>query len=134
MSALMDTGSQVTCISESFYQYIKDIEPPMELPVVNVAVYTAIGKKPTPVKKQIRVDVMVGNQKINTVFLVILQLTSNIILGSDWMINKGVIIDLSTQSISIRGIRVPSELVLYGKSVPERSNVRGIMSLHIYKF
>ena len=124
LSALMDTGSQVTCISESFYQYIKDIEPPMELPVVDVAVYTAIGKKPTPVKRQIRLDVMVRNQKINTVFLVIPQLTSNIILGNDWMINNGVIIDFSTQSISIRGIRVPSELVLYGKSVPERLDVQ----------
>ena len=49
--ALIDTGSQVTAISESFYDKIKKHVKIRELPVANISVITAIGKKATCIKK-----------------------------------------------------------------------------------
>ena len=50
--ALVDSGSQVTAISEDFYSKIKKDKRILELPVTNITVSTAIGSKMMSVKKK----------------------------------------------------------------------------------
>ena len=52
VSALVDTGSQVTCISEEFHDYLMQHGDILELPVTNCSLLTAIGKKPTRIKNK----------------------------------------------------------------------------------
>lgn len=53
--ALVDTGSQVTVISDVFYKYLLHHGEIMELPVSHVMLFTAIGKKTTSVKNRFHV-------------------------------------------------------------------------------
>lgn len=68
--ALIDTGSQVTAISETFYEKIKDVKKFHELPVSSI-VATAIGKKGTSVEKQVLFDFFIRNYCSSFIFLVI---------------------------------------------------------------
>ena len=43
--ALIDSGSQVTAISEILYERLKEDKKLLELPIANVTVSTAIGKR-----------------------------------------------------------------------------------------
>ena len=49
--SLIDTGSQITCISEKNYEYLKLHGKMNEFPVSNMFLSTAIGKKTTTIKK-----------------------------------------------------------------------------------
>ena len=46
--AILDTGSQVTAVSEMFDQKLKNKKKILEMPVSNIVVSTAIGKKVRP--------------------------------------------------------------------------------------
>lgn len=84
VDALIDTGSQVTCISETLYQQLKDDRVLRELPVNNVQVVSAVTKKCTAVRKQVLLEIIIDGYKTNYVFLIIPYLTSEMILGNDW--------------------------------------------------
>ncbi|XP_043480161.1 uncharacterized protein LOC122509901 [Leptopilina heterotoma] len=60
-SSLIDTGSQITAVSEEFYNYLKKYYQVLELPVSSVVLFTAIGKKSTPIKKQIMCKLTIGD-------------------------------------------------------------------------
>ena len=60
--ALLDTGAQVTCISEKFYNNLSNSNI-REMPTSNVYITTAIGKKPITIKKQIFVEIRVNEDK-----------------------------------------------------------------------
>lgn len=51
-SALIDSGSQITCISEVVYRSLLSIGMIRELPVSNVLVMSAIGRKTTTVRNR----------------------------------------------------------------------------------
>ena len=123
VSALFDTGSQITCMSEQFYIYLKKLNKLLELPVANVVVLTAVKERPTPVRKQVMLEVVVGGRRVSTVFLVIPHLSSHLIIGSDWMSHMGLVIDFSCQSMTINGEVITPELVSFGRAPPERLNV-----------
>ena len=42
---LLDSGSQITCISETFFKYLNEIAKMSVFPVSNVMVSPAFGKK-----------------------------------------------------------------------------------------
>lgn len=73
--ALIDTGSQITAISEEFYKYLQLHGELTEMPVSNVMLYTAIGRKPTAIKKQIFYNLIIGDKKYPTCFLVVPRLS-----------------------------------------------------------
>lgn len=83
VKVLVDTGSQITCISEEFYLKLKRLYNLNELLVSNIYVSSAIGKKTTTVKRQILFDAFIGNIRCRNVFLVVPYLTSDGILGND---------------------------------------------------
>ena len=123
VSTLFETGSQVTCISEQFYNYLAKISKLTELPVANMVVLTPIKDKPTPVRRQVMLDVVVGTFKISTVYLVIPHLSGNLIIGRDWMSRQGMVVDFANRSLTVNGENISPEFVSFGKNPLERLNV-----------
>lgn len=78
-SALLDTGSQITAMSDTLYEYLKKYNNITELPVSNVVLLTAIGKKGTFVKKQVLCELQIGELKYQTSFLVVPNLSNALI-------------------------------------------------------
>lgn len=68
VSALLDTGSVVTCVSDGLYNELRRDEQVHELPVANVSVVTAVGRKTTPINKQILVVLEIEGIRVETVF------------------------------------------------------------------
>lgn len=121
VSSLIDTGSQITAVSEDFYKYITLHGKVTELPVSNLSLFTAIGKNPTTIKKQIMVEIAIGDKKYSTGFLVVSKLSNSIILGNDWFLTNNVIIDYKNCGIAINEFRVPCDFIRFDKSVSENS-------------
>lgn len=104
--ALIDTGSQVTAISEELFNQLEAKNKLYTLPVSNVIVIPAIGKKATTVKKQVLLEMVIDNQKLDYPCLVIPHLANQIILGNDWLLRNNVIINYNNRSIEVNCIRV----------------------------
>lgn len=120
IASLVDSGSQITCISEKLYQFLNSKFKLNELPVNNVLILSAIGRKATPVKRQILLDIYLGTLAIRTVFLIIPHLTNDIILGNDWLSANKVILDYGLQMVCINGMSVDPQLFSYGRKSSEQ--------------
>ena len=118
--SLLDTGSQVTAMSEKFYEKLKSKRKLLEMPVSNILVSTAIGKKSTSVKKQILVEFEIDGFKGSQVCIIIPYLSSEVILGNDWNLKNGIIINYNSQSIQIRDKQIASSAVLFERSVSDK--------------
>lgn len=68
---LIDSGSQVTCVSESFFNHLRVNGEILILPVSNIVIVPAIGRKQTPVKHQAFFDLEIGECRIVFPFLII---------------------------------------------------------------
>ena len=66
--ALIDSGSQISAISEDFYHKLKKSKNLNVMPVSNVTVSTAIGKKSTNIRWQIFLEIEIGYHKISHIF------------------------------------------------------------------
>lgn len=71
MLILLDSGSQVTAISEDFYKQLTSQNKLSTLPVSNLYVTTAIGKKTTTIKYQAFLEIKIESRKSNYPFLVV---------------------------------------------------------------
>ena len=80
--ALLDTGSQITCISEDYYKKLLANIRLTELPASNIHVATAIGKKATTIRKQVFLDFNMNGDKFTYSFLVVPYLSTEITLDT----------------------------------------------------
>lgn len=110
---LIDTGSQITALSEEFYKYMQLHGHFTELLVSSISIFTAIGMKATSIKKQIVYEVLIGNVKYLTCFLIIPNLSCPGIFGNDWFIKNKVIIDYLNCSIKINERLIPNSEVFF---------------------
>lgn len=125
VQVLIDTGSQITAISEDCHNYLILHGKFVELPICNITLLTAIGKKPTTIKKQVSCSVIIDDQIINTHLLVVPRLSNPIILGNDWLLKNKGIINYEKCEILINGIRIIDRSVNFGKIInKEIKNVR----------
>ena len=82
--ALIDTGSEITCISESFFENNKNKFKNCEiLPIVGMSVVGATGVKPVKLKHQLYADLNLNEETYSSVFIIIPKLNKNCILGAD---------------------------------------------------
>lgn len=65
VEALIDTGSQITCISEALYVRIRNKVAIRELPVSNIQIMSAVTRKCTQVRKQVFLEMTIDNIRIN---------------------------------------------------------------------
>ena len=102
IESLLDSGSNTTCISEDL---LAQLNPSIikTLPVTNLFMQGAFkGKRTIRVKQQISVRIQIGNFDCNTVFLVILRLCREIIIGSNWLLRNGAVIDYEKREFRVK--------------------------------
>ena len=100
-TALIDTGAEVTCLSEEFLN--KNIERFREcpmLPINGVTLKGPMGGKAVRQNKQIYVDLQLPNCLIQTIFLVVPKLSRPCIIGIDLLDHLRSKIDLDSKTIS----------------------------------
>lgn len=117
VDALVDTGSQVTCISEALYVKIKNGIAIKELPVSNIQIMSAVTKKCTAVKKQVLLEMSIDGVKINYVFLIIPYLTSEMILGNNWLQDQKAVVNYFTNTIQLWGRDLGVGTVSFGRAL-----------------
>ena len=82
--ALIDTGSEITCISENFFENNKNMLKNCKiLPIVGTSLVGATGVKPIKLKHQLYADLNVNNETYSCVFIIVPKLNKNCILGID---------------------------------------------------
>lgn len=101
ITALVDSGSEITCISEEIYEaFIKPNKPPM-LPVKARVIKGAFGTKSKRITKQILLKVAIGNEEFDICFLIVQGLIRSCILGVDWLGKYQGTIDLQNNKLLI---------------------------------
>lgn len=136
VSALLDTGSQVTCISEEFFKQLNMKTNLETLPVSKVMVIPAIGKKSVTVRQQVFLELNLGNQKILYSCLVIPHLCNQLILGNDWLLKNHVIVDYKNRTLEVNGIRICRPIVSFDLDPLNKlvsSTREGITTIQIIK-
>lgn len=102
--ALLDSGSEVSCISDTFFNSLLSMSDDIvTLPVVGVTILGATNRRSKRVTKQVYLTVHSGVLSWNVVFLVVLELICDVILGIDWLTENAVNINFSTKIVSING-------------------------------
>lgn len=92
-----------------------------ELPVSNITLLTAIGKKSTTIKKQVACTICIDGKHFDINLLIVPRLSNMIIIGSDWLGDNRVIINYEVNKISIDGICVSKQAATFGKRPTENS-------------
>lgn len=84
INALIDTGCEITCMSEKFYEEnLHAFQKCPTLPVNNVLAHGATGGKPVKVKKQIYAQITIQNVQLDFVVLIVSNLAYEFIIGID---------------------------------------------------
>lgn len=84
--ALIDSGSEITAISEAFYLKNKGVlEDCPVLPVANTLISVAVGARKQRIKQQIYLPCQIGDVQLDITCLVIPNLNQDVILGCDWL-------------------------------------------------
>ena len=117
--SLLDSGSQITAVSEEFFKRLWERNELKILPVSNLFVTTAIGKKSTTIKQQVWLEVEIEGRSMGYPFLVIPYLTSTIILGNDWMSRNEVVLNYKNKVVEVAGRVVSGSSVSFGRDAPE---------------
>ena len=100
-STLIDTGAEVTCISEEFINKNRErFQECPTLPINGVTLVGPIGGKAIRLNKQIYADVQLPNHIIQVVFLVVPKLSRPCIIGIDLLDEFKSNIDLNNKTIS----------------------------------
>lgn len=85
--ALVDTGSDVTCISSAFWENsIRKLNEQVPLlPVKAVQIRGAIGQKSSKIQQMVLLPIAFDTVTIETSFLIVPNLVHSVILGFDWL-------------------------------------------------
>ena len=82
--SLIDTDSEITCISKNFFENNKNkLKNCKIFPIVSMSVVGATGVKPIKLKHEIYADLNINDEKYSCVFIIIPKLNKNCILGID---------------------------------------------------
>lgn len=103
LAALIDSGSEVTCINEEYYNKLKGTRVFPILPVASTHLRGAMGQLSTRVRFQVWLEfhITAVPQSLNHTFLVVKNLVRPIILGIDWLCKVNAQIDFAQNSMAI---------------------------------
>ena len=140
--ALLDSGSEVTCVSETLVNELVNKGKLVKLPVSNLSLCVAVGGKATTIKQQVQIACKIEEKSSEFPFLIVPGLATDILIGMDWLDAFGCIIDLENKRINLQGEYLPKGLVSFSASreskalcgMIKRDNARGspsmVLSLH----
>lgn len=118
--ALLDSGSQVTCIAERTFLYLKERVRFEELPMSNISICPAFGKKPLTIKKQVLMNIQIGDRDFPTIFIVVPKLVHPIILGADWLSENRFVLDFEKQEIYCNDSCLGDSYAGFGRSLVDK--------------
>jgi len=115
-NALLDSGATVSAISEDLFKILNQNSDPNTIPLfplTGILLTTALSHKTIKIKSQIYLNFHVQNYKTHGIFLVVPQLSTPLILGTDWLLENGVTIDYNSKEISLPSIKdnIPFKLI-----------------------
>lgn len=94
-------------MSEHLYHELQRNGRLVEIPVASVSVHGAVAGKKVTVKKQIQLSMQVCSQDVCFPFLVIPGLSMQLIVGIDWQMHFGMVIDCERERIKFKGEYLP---------------------------
>lgn len=98
--ALIDSGSQLSCMSKEFVDKLRVLKPDLaSMPVLNVTVVGALKGKGQTVKESVCVSLQIQDIIFDYVFVVVPSLVRDIILGCDWLTDYNILLDFSNEKI-----------------------------------
>lgn len=100
--ALIDSGSEVTAISEEFYESNEKLKLCAKLPLNGKIVKGALGTRSTTIKYQILCPVKIGDKIEHMIFLIIPKLGKSCIFGYDTIKDLSIIIDTDKEVLHFR--------------------------------
>lgn len=107
ITTLLDTGSELTCLSEEVYNSkIKELDPPT-LPLKALIIQGAFGTRSKRITRQILLNIEVGGKLFETCFLIVAGLIRPCILGADWLQNHNCILNFTGKHLEIHVNKEP---------------------------
>ena len=101
---LIDSGSDnITCVSERFYDMIKSHMKIPELPISNLGIFVAVGKKTINIRKKIQLTLKIHDFEVMYVFLVVPNLSTEMIFGIDILSKSEFIINFKEEIFELCG-------------------------------
>ena len=112
IQALIDSGSEISCIADSFYREHLSIFGKLHcLPVLGQAVRGATGARTVSIKRQVFIPTRFENgYKVDLIFLVVPFLNERCIIGYDLMKNLKLKLDSESNIINIGNNKTPINL------------------------
>ena len=129
---LIDSGSEITCISKEFYTEIQRENQIQVLPVSNLTVYVAVGKKNVRVTEKVYLTMLIWKLEISHSFIVVPGLSTEVIVGADWLKKHGGIINFKDEVLELQGQCIPRQLLVY-RSETENKDYASCQSLRIVR-
>jgi predicted aspartyl protease len=100
-TAILDSGSEVNLISQEIYEKLTKASTDIPvLPVENIVLVTAFGRRSNRIRIQAYVEFTIGADRFEQVFLVSSQLKNDVIIGCQFLKEFGVCIDFYKGAIS----------------------------------
>jgi hypothetical protein len=101
ISSILDSGSEVNLLSGSNYEKLikAGIKAP-ELPLENVVLVTAFGKRSQRIRRQALIEFTIGNDLFEGVFMITPQLNNEAIIGCNLLKEYGFNINFARESFS----------------------------------
>ena len=109
--ALIDSGSEVTCLSEEYYnKYVNIFKNKPTLPITGKIIKGATGVKSTRLIMQVLLQVRIGLINTNLVFIIVPKLVTNCILGYDSQKALSMVIDTDKEEIQLKNENIFEKL------------------------
>ena len=119
---MLDTGSEITCISQEFYEKHSNLfKSKPTFPICGKVVKGATGDKTTRLKRQVLLEVKLGNSHVSLIFIVVPKLIKECIIGYDTQKGLKMLIDTSREEIYMT-INHSDENVSYKETTLDKNN------------
>jgi hypothetical protein len=123
IQAILDSGSEVNLLSERAYEKLTQSGIDVQvLPVEHVVLVTAFAKRSKQIRHEALIEFTVGKYLFESVFMISSRLTSDAIIGCQFLREYGIVIDFHKGAFSyVRGTELREHLFT---SKGELRNVR----------
>ncbi|GLV61262.1 hypothetical protein CBL_21089 [Carabus blaptoides fortunei] len=109
--ALVDSGSQVSCLSRDVWDQVEGRTDMPIFPVTGVRISGAFKAKPKRITHQALISFQAAGQVFHHEFLLVPELTYAIVLGTDWMRRVEAVVDLGHRCLTVETqtgrVRIP---------------------------
>ena len=104
VEVMMDSGSSISLMMESFAKNYQNQAAPKGLKLVSAA------KEPIPVIGEVVVPVSVGTLHVDHNFVVVYSLIIPVILGTDFLHKHRIVLDFTTTPVTIQNTNPPPNI------------------------